>query len=235
MRRAFTVLSTVLFALTLFAYPGLAQIPEPPADRAVFHQNGDCNSANQLEVGVGEYNNLFFSSMTPWFDMASWNDQISCITIGSEISKVIVFENTNFGGKRKEFSRTYTNPFGARSFAGGDWWNDKISSLKVIGPAPANNVVFYQDGDYNGNQIQLHTGEYKDLRSYDTGASGTPDWNDKISSMKIGTGITKVTVYWDINCGGKSREFKRQSDNPDGCWSLTGDGWNDKISSIKVE
>ncbi len=235
MRRAFTVMSGIILILTLFAYPGLAQIWEPPSDKAVFHQDGECNSANQLELGVGEYNNLSFPSMEPWFGMTTWNDQISCITMGWEISKVIVFENINFGGKRKEFSRTYTNSLGAWSFKGGDWWNDKISSIKIIGPAPANNVVFYQDGDYNGNQIQLRKGGYSDLRSYDTGAPGTPSWNDQISSMKIGTGIAQVTVYWDINSGGKSRVFKRQSDNPDGCWSLTGDGWNDKISSIKVE
>ncbi len=236
MRRALTMVSAILFVLTLFAYSGWTFVETPPADKAVFHQNGDCTSAYTLELGVGDYGSLPPPSSE--YNLATWNDQISCMTIGSGISKVIVFEHTNFGGKRKEFSRASNNPLGSWSFAGGDWWNDKISSIKVIGPAPANNVVFFQDGDYNGNYMQLPRGEYGDLRNLDVSESGGRNWNDLISSMKIGAGITKVTVYWDVKSepiSGSGREFKRTNQNPDGCYSLTGDGWNDKISGIKIE
>ena len=191
----------VLGLLLLLSPYANSVIETPPADLAVFYINGTCDSAYDLRLGVGEYSSLV-NWNTAEVGSPSWNDQISCMTIGSGIGKVIVFENTNFGGKRKEFSRASNNPVGSWSFAGGDWWNDKISSIKVISPAPANNVVFFQNGDYNGNYIQLRVGEYKDLRSYNTGESGSPTWNDQISSMKIGAGITKVIVYWDVGPGG---------------------------------
>jgi hypothetical protein len=228
-------LLTVLGLFLLVSPSANSLIPTPPDDNAVFHQDGDCNSFYTIALRVGDYPDLGSYHLGD-IGSPTWNDQISCMTIGLNISKVIVYEHTNFKGKRKEFSRnTNTNSLGSWSFAGGDWWNDKISSIKVIGPGPANKVVFFQDGDYNGNYMQLGKGEYKDIRSYTTGGTGSPNWNDQISSMKIGTGISKVTVYWDTNFGGSKREFKRQADNPDGCWSLTGDGWNDKISGIKIE
>jgi hypothetical protein len=109
-------------------------------------------------------------------------------------------------------------------------------SEAVIQPAPYGNAKFFQDYQCEtGNYIQLKKGNYPDLRSYNTGALGSPSWNDQISCMVIGDGVSKVIVYEHINYKGKSKTFTRTSSNPLGSWSLSGDWWNDNISSIKVQ
>jgi len=106
----------------------------------------------------------------------------------------------------------------------------------TITPPPYDKAVFYQDYQCEtGNYMQLKIGNYPDLRGYNTAELGSPTWNDQISCMTIGAGVRKVIVYEHINYKGKSKEFKRTSSNPLGAWSLTGNWWNDKISSIKVQ
>jgi len=130
MKRVIVLLSVLGLTLLLTPY-AKSFFPAPPDDKAVFHQNGDCNSFYSISLGVGDYPNIGCYNLDT-LGSPTWNDQISCMTIGLKISKVIVYEHINYGGKRKEFSRnTSTNPFGSWSFAGGDWWNDKISSIKI--------------------------------------------------------------------------------------------------------
>ncbi len=106
---------------------------------------------------------------------------------------------------------------------------------QTVQPAPSGRVVFYQDYQCTtGNCITLRAGEHSDLRQWNTGAQGSPNWNDQISCMVMGSGISKVIVYEHINFKGKSKTFTRTSNNPLGCWSLAGNWWNDKISSIKI-
>ncbi|HRT69990.1 MAG TPA: hypothetical protein P5308_01395 [Syntrophales bacterium] len=59
---------------------------------------------------------------------STWNDQISCLTIGGGIKEVVIYENVNFKGKSKTLKR---KDGWVWSF-GGDWWNDRISSFKII-------------------------------------------------------------------------------------------------------
>ncbi len=106
----------------------------------------------------------------------------------------------------------------------------------TITPPPFERVVFYQDYQCEtGNYMVLKRGNYPDLRCYNTGGSGSPTWNDQISCMTIGEGIAKVIVYEHINYKGKSKTFTKTSSNPLGAWSLTGNWWNDKISSVKIQ
>lgn len=105
-----------------------------------------------------------------------------------------------------------------------------------VQPAPWGKVVFYQDYQCTtGNFITLGTGEHKDLRQWNTGAQGSPSWNDQISCMVMGEGVGKVIVYQDIKFKGKSRTFTKTHNNPNGVWSLAGNWWNDRISSIKIQ
>lgn len=107
---------------------------------------------------------------------------------------------------------------------------------QTVQPAPAGKAVFYQDYQCTtGNSITLGTGNHSDLRQWNTGAQGSPNWNDQISCMVIGEGVSKVTVYEHINFKGKSKVFTRKPNNPLGSWSLAKDWWNDKISSIKIQ
>jgi len=111
-----------------------------------------------------------------------------------------------------------------------------LSFADSITPAPFERVVFYQDYQCTtGNKIVLKRGSYGDLRQWNTAELGSPTWNDQISCMVIGEGISKVTIYQHINYKGKSKTFTRTRNNPLGAWSLAGDWWNDSASSIKIE
>ena len=76
---------------------------------------------------------------------------------------------------------------------------------------------------------------YNDFRSYYVGASASSgNWNDRVSCISIGPN-TKITVYQHINFGGASKTFGRTTNNPNGQWSLSGDWWNNSVSSCKVQ
>jgi len=104
----------------------------------------------------------------------------------------------------------------------------------AAGSTPHNTVVFYQDGCGGGRYLELGVGSYSDLRDYRTGGSGGQTWNDQISCIFAGSGVTKVIVYEHINFEGKSKEFTRSWGNPDGRWSVSDDWWDNRISSIKI-
>lgn len=83
-------------------------------------------------------------------------------------------------------------------------------------------AVFYKDCNYAGTAVGLPTGSYtlSQLNGYGI-------VNDDISSLTVTSGYT-VTLYWDDNFGG-STLVKTASD---AC--LVDDGWNDKVSSLKI-
>lgn len=83
-------------------------------------------------------------------------------------------------------------------------------------------ATFYQDANYGGYAITLPKGTYTLAQLQAAGIS-----NDDISSLKVFGGAA-VELYWDNNFQGASL-VKTQDDN-----SLTDDGWNDKVSSIKI-
>jgi hypothetical protein len=71
--------------------------------------------------------------------------------------------------------------------------------------------------------------EVADLRGYNTGALGTPNWNDRISSLKVGSEL-KLIVFRDINFKGTSLTLT----GPAAISTLVSNGWNDKISSFRI-
>lgn len=91
-------------------------------------------------------------------------------------------------------------------------------------------VYVYEDVNYNGNYM-LFNGirDEPDLRNYNTGAPGSPTWNDRISSLKVGSGV-KLKVYKDINYKGSSWTVT----GPATISTLVSNGWNDKISSFHI-
>ncbi len=93
----------------------------------------------------------------------------------------------------------------------------------------ANHVYFYEHIDYKGAVVSFNgIRDVPDLRAYRTG-SGTNNWNDRISSIKVGTGVTLI-VYKDINYKGGSYTVT----GPGWISTLVSNGWNDKISSFRV-
>jgi hypothetical protein len=105
-----------------------------------------------------------------------------------------------------------------------------LIGVVTVSGQTSNQVFVYEDINYAGNYIRWDgIRDIPDLRSYNTGGLGTPNWNDRISSFKVGSEL-KLVVYKDINYKG-------------GSWTVTGpatiktlvsNGWNDKISSLRI-
>lgn len=86
-------------------------------------------------------------------------------------------------------------------------------------PMPRAGVCFFEDADFRGQYFCLGPGEEM--------AQMPRDMNDKISSLRI-IGNVEVTVYVDGRFGGPSARFSTDVRN------LQRDGWNDRISSMRV-
>jgi|GEM_PF-1091728 len=136
MKRVFLLL---VFCCVLFV-PVIVSAFEPAPDGTVkVYRDYQCSTGPQTTFGstltgaaTGEYGNLLNypqhdESGSP-IRGSNWNDQISCLTIGGGIKKVVIYEHINFKGKSKTLKR---DDGWIWSF-GGDWWNDRISSFKII-------------------------------------------------------------------------------------------------------
>lgn len=85
---------------------------------------------------------------------------------------------------------------------------------------PNDGACFYKDPDYRGDYFCARAGE---------SLSFVPDGlNDRISAIRI-FGRMEITVFSNERFGGRSTRFDRDVRN------LEDEGWNDRISSIRVE
>ena len=101
---------------------------------------------------------------------------------------------------------------------------------------PASNmVVFFEHTNYEGKWFAVYIDrDYSDLRSLYLGENqSSGNWNDKISSLKIGQDAC-VTMWKDITYRGDKSALKGNATSVNAISSLVSSGWNDKISSIKV-
>ena len=148
-----------------------------------------------------------------------FNDEISSyeIELGMEC---IVTEHANFGGK--------VDPLTGSGNLSGEW-NDTISSIKCAPEGyfssttdPLIARVFEHDY-FAGAQRDIPVGEAGWLYF-----SELEEWNDRISSIKVGPNL-KCDFYEDSNYGGiKYSIGPNQYDV-----RLSSSGWNDKISSVE--
>jgi hypothetical protein len=123
MKRAFSLPLLCLFI------PAVASAIDPaPAGQVRIFRDYQCTTGPSATFAKGS--NIKDLRQYTMDGGTSWNDQISCIVIGAGVSKVIVYEHINYGGRSNTLTRTTSNPIGAWSFAA-DWWNDKISSFKI--------------------------------------------------------------------------------------------------------
>jgi hypothetical protein len=103
----------------------------------------------------------------------------------------------------------------------------------AIEPGPGQ-VVFYDDYQCKNEPLMvLNKGNYPNFNEWHLTDHNSPTWNDRVSCFKIGEG-TKLKIYQKINYGGKSKEFGRTGNNPNGMWSLSGDWWDNSVSSAKI-
>ncbi|HXD73156.1 MAG TPA: peptidase inhibitor family I36 protein [Vicinamibacterales bacterium] len=85
---------------------------------------------------------------------------------------------------------------------------------------PDAGACFFRDADFRG--------EYFCVRAGADVPRVPDDMNDQISSIRI-FGPASVVVFRDIRFGGDSSRFGRDVRN------LRGEGWNDRLSSLRVE
>src|SRR5829696_6676682 len=103
--------------------------------------------------------------------------------------KVIVYEHNNFSGEQKQFNGSVPNI--------GPYWNDKISSVKVI----SGKWQFFDHENYDGaNSKQVGPGDYNDVNIPEFNSTG-----DTITSFKV------ISLYPKDNNPLSSNLIKEQS------------------------
>jgi hypothetical protein len=134
MKRVFLLL---VFCCVLFVpvIVSADNVQPAPAGTVRIYRDYLCSTGPQTTFGSGEYPSLVNhpqhdESGSP-IPNSSWNDQISCLTIGEGIREITVYEHINFKGKKLTLKRTKENPLGVWSFSQ-TWWNDRISSMKIF-------------------------------------------------------------------------------------------------------
>jgi len=190
----------------------------------------------------------------------SWNDKISSLKIGKD-ALVHVWTDINYTGPSKPYSGDGQG-YAAFTSLHAEGWGDKISSLKVrapgwtpeselpgqpdepegeqsvnwkdIEPEP-HQVFFYEDVGFEGKAIGYeYDSDVRDLTKLLV-LDSTNNWNDRISSIKIGKNA-KVVLYEHTGCDDRSNFIVLQGDGRSVVkyGSLHSIGWGDKISSFKV-
>lgn len=85
--------------------------------------------------------------------------------------------------------------------------------------SPRAGACFYRDSNFRGDYFCVNAGrDYSSLSS---------DMNNQISSIRL-YGGAEVTIFQDNRFNGRSRDFRGDVRN------LKDDGWNDRLSSLRV-
>jgi hypothetical protein len=135
------------------------------------------------------------------------NDAVTSMTVPSGWT-VTLHENANFGGSSVTYTSNISN---LGSF------NDKATSIKVVGPTGTNPVVIYKDASYVGAGQALWPGRYE--------AADLSIGSDELTSLTIPTGWTVLLMEHSPFWGNLKRYTSSQS-------SVS--GFNDATSSIVV-
>jgi hypothetical protein len=200
----------------------------PADDEVIFYEHTNYGGGSfSMTVGTDNADLRYISA-------GNWNDKVSSLKLGKNVC-VTAYENINYGGATCNFIGSGQCVRGITNLV--DWgWNDKMSSIKVKnwdecgGVEPeSNQVIFYEHKNFQGSyQVATVDGDVKDMRSWNS-----QNWNDRVSSMKIGSDVC-VTIWENINYGGA----KSSMTGNQGCvmdyMNLVNNGWNDKMSSFKI-
>jgi hypothetical protein len=85
--------------------------------------------------------------------------------------------------------------------------------------SPRSGACFYRDSNFRGDYFCVNAGrDYSSLSS---------DMNNQISSIRL-FGNAQVTIFQEPRFGGRGRDFRGEVRN------LKDEGWNDRISSLRV-
>jgi hypothetical protein len=214
--------------------------PFVPNDNQVcFYENDNYGGNYICLASNGEYPDLgaFLVGNTN----KNWNDKISSVIIGKNAC-AIMYENTNGGG----YCLTLRgNGIGERRIPklSAYGFNDKASHIKSLPypqnlpPEPSSNqVFFFEHNNFDGYYIGLsYDKDIPSISSYSlNGINGSgPNWNDKISSIKVGK-YACATTWFNINYGGQRNFFEAGGYETANYPDLGPSGVGDKISSFKL-
>ncbi|MDM8549572.1 peptidase inhibitor family I36 protein, partial [Desulfobacterales bacterium HSG2] len=183
-----------------------------------------------------------------------WNDKISSVWVGNGYT-VIIYENAHFGGK----SQTLLGKPGGTVYNLTDMnFNDMASSYKIkkgryddsdrraddSGRRADDSGRRADDSGRRADDSGRMSGDnfcrfYEQANRRGAHLKGVPGnrsyvgdrWNDKISSVWVGSGYT-VTIYEKPRFGGKSQVLQGK---PGGAsYNLAGMNFNDMVSSYKI-
>jgi len=98
--------------------------------------------------------------------------------------KVFFFEHSNFDGASAELNKgAGISDLRTWKTASGASWNERISSIRV---GSGVRVLVYEDINFGGRCMTLQSGQdYPYLESMNAKLSGTENWSDRISSLKV--------------------------------------------------
>lgn len=193
--------------------PAAAQPPIPP-----INPNPGC-------VIVYEYPNhggrgAHLCTNVANLELWRWNRKLSSVKIGSG-AFALLYDQINFQGNNIQITRSWPNFSGFK-------WDNRASSI-VVGPITFNPTkdtkplpgcfIIYDAINYQGKGAYI-CGDFGELTPY--------NWDNKVSSIKVGPGT--VGFIYDYKFF-KGRVLRIQTDTP----NLRTFGWDERTSSIKVQ
>ena len=226
------------------AYPGPA--PDQPTEasqgftpndnQVCFYENANYGG-NYICLNAGrEYPDL--GAFLVGTSNKNWHDKISSVIIGANACAVL-WEHSNEGGycltlHGNGTSARYIPNLSSYNF------NDKASCIKcnAFSSCPpkepaSNQVVFFEHSNYDGYyMVYTADNDQSNISCYYMGS--TPyNWNDKISSMKVGSQAC-ATTWLDANYKGQRNFFEGNGSSVAGYPDLGASGLGDRITSFKI-
>ncbi len=245
MKKSYYRIKTILIVFMLTGFFSLisnAQAFVPNDNQVCFYENDNYTGAYICLNSTGEYRDLgyFFVGTSN----RNWHDKISSVIIGRNAC-AILYEHPNNSGyclilRGNGVSQRRIPKLSAYNF------NDKASHIKSLAypdnlpPEPyQDEVIFFEHSNFDGYFLRYPTDlDLADLTRQNledpfTGTISAYNWNDRISSMKIGA-KSCITGWININYSGQKWMYRANGNN---CWNITDMGplgSGDKFSSFKI-
>lgn len=217
--------------------PVHAQAFTPNANQVCFYEHENyggnyiCISSSGEYVDLGRY---FVGTSNN-----NWHDKISSVIIGKNAC-AIMYEHPNGGGYCLTLRGNGTSTRKIPKLSPYNF-NDKASHIKSLAypenlpPEPyPNEVYFFEHSNYDGYYLLMsQDDDIPDLTRYTLSETVTYNWNDRISSIRIGSN-SALTTWFNINYSGQKTGYKANGSNTFSIPDLAPLGVGDKWSSFKV-
>ncbi len=158
-------------------------------------------------------------------------------------AQVKVYADDSFFGEYLELTRSVPD-LAVLSRAGGQNWNNAISSLRIYESRPGGlrardpsripRVIVFSHKNFRGEAFEIFPGERLDNLNHEHFESGR-DLNDEISSIRV-VGPLRLRLYYDKKFGGEYIDFSGDVEDLNRVHRANPKfDWNGKASSLTVE